>query len=118
MLSSSAPTRPAPGARLRKNASELRRRTLEARASRTSSIYETIPEEKFGCANVDEFGAMMSSASQRSSIISIDENEPAIRMIYDLQNEARLALDASQQQWMDTAYSVDAIQSELCIFCV
>lgn len=108
--------------RLRKNALDLRRRVSLARASRTSSIYETIQEE--GDNAIDEFGALMaargaanmSSASQRSSFISIDRDDdtaPALRMIYELQNEARLALEASQRQWSDTTYSVDALQSEL-----
>ena len=60
--------------------------------------------------------ANTSSISQRSSFISIignDDTAPALRMIYELQNEARLALDASQRQWTDTAYSVDALQSEI-----
>ena len=59
----------------------------------------------------------MPDTSKRSSFLSEEiANEdigPALRMIYELQLEARAAVDTSQKQWVDTAYSLEALQCEL-----
>lgn len=35
---------------------------------------------------------------------------PALRMMRALQLEARMTVDASRRQWVDTPYSIDALQ--------
>ncbi|EJD08498.1 uncharacterized protein FOMMEDRAFT_151360 [Fomitiporia mediterranea MF3/22] len=104
-------------ARLRRRGSGHRRRISEARASRTSSVYETIEEapEIFGSISKDSLDLSMTQNSSMTDVSNVRwENEdvgPALRMIRDLQDEARLVVDASRSQWADTAYSIDAVQS-------
>ena len=109
----------------RLRASNHRRRISEARASRTSSIYETIdeevmyPAESFSVKDDQLKGSVNSSASDLSNVRILqwdnDETGPALRMIYSLQEEARQALDASQRQFADTPFSIDALQCKYSV---
>lgn len=109
---------------MRRRGSGHRRRISEARASRTSSIYETIdeaPESLDGLSKQSVEPIMthdLSVADINAVRWASDDVGPALGVIHALQNEVRLAVDASRQQWADTAYSIDVLQSMLHFFLV
>lgn len=104
-------------ARLRRQGSGHCRRISETRASRTSSIYETIDEtpEILGSISKDFLDLSVTQISSMTDVSIVrGENEdvgPALWMIRGLQDEIRLIVDASRWQWADMAYFIDAVQS-------
>lgn len=108
--------------RLHRRGSGHRRKISEARASRTSSVYETIEEapELYDALFYIHSASKLSLDSMATHNLSVTdvnaaqwESEdvgPALRMMRALQLEARMTVDASRRQWVDTPYSIDALQ--------
>lgn len=111
-----------------------RRRISQARASR-SSVYETIPEEMSNASPARSFASKMGSSTGQPVFIvdpetaSIDTLNPgssvwdeergivALRKYYALRDEAQDTVTESKRQWLDTPFSVFALQCEFTISC-
>ncbi|KAL5532249.1 hypothetical protein ACEPAF_5818 [Sanghuangporus sanghuang] len=123
LLASSANVSGSGRSRLHRRGSGHRRKISEARASRTSSVYETIEEApelhdalSYSCSSSKL--SLESTFTQNLPVSDINvvqwESEdvgPALRMMHALQLEARMTVDASRRQWADTPYSIDALQT-------
>lgn len=106
-----------------------RRRITEARASRGSSVYETIAEEhspeptpnapsKASSPTVQQpiFVVDADNSSYMDETVSIWDDERgilALRRCYELRDEAEDTVKESKVVWIDTPLSVDALQSML-----
>ncbi|KAL4261714.1 hypothetical protein AB1N83_006845 [Pleurotus pulmonarius] len=107
------------------------RRISQARMSR-SSVYETIEEEMSVTSSparpahedkkatpatqqavyiVDPEMASMLDSSPRSSMWDDDQGLVALRRYYALRDEAEVTVTESRRQWIDTPFSIFALQS-------
>jgi serine/arginine repetitive matrix protein 2 len=107
-----------------------RRRISQARASR-SSVYETIEEENSPARSlaskmssmtacqpifiVDPETASIDSLSPGSSIWDDERGIMALRKYYALRDEAQDMVTESKRQWLDTPFSVFALQCK-CLY--
>jgi serine/arginine repetitive matrix protein 2 len=121
-------------ARARARGHGHRRRISQARASR-SSVYETIEEEmSIGSSPaqsltstnstpttcqpifiVDSDAASIDTLSPESSIWDDERGIVALRKYYALREEAQDTVTESKQQWLDTPFSVFALQCKALI---
>ena len=126
-------------ARARARGDGHRRRISQAQASRTQSIYETIEEELLSNASSEPASPLSLAFAQdnvleishgNSSVFVVDPetaslNEPsawdedssmmAMRKYYTLREEAQEMVTDSKRVWVDTPFSLYALQCELLI---
>jgi hypothetical protein len=118
-------------ARVRARGHGHRRRYSQAHASR-SSVYETIEEEMSNASSpARTIGSKMSSPTQCQPIFVVESDTAsinsvteetiwddergivALRKYYALKDEAHVTVVESKRQWLDTPFSVFALQCKL-----
>ena len=121
-------------ARTRARGHGHRRRISQARASR-SSVYETIEEERTAASSpartllsktstiecqpifiVDPETASIDSLPRESSIWDDERGIVALRRYYALRDEAQDTVTESKRLWLDTPFSVFALQCKSFLF--
>lgn len=126
-------------ARARARGQGHRRRYSHMRSSRSESVYETIEEELSSAATSPAHSVISQKTNSptqtqpvfivESDMASIHSNPEdtlsfwddergivALRRYYALQDEARTTVSESKRVWLDTPFSVFAVQCEYWVF--